>query len=170
MSAVLEIHLPDLARVLVQHGHLDKGQFKTGFVVPPVVVEADRLVAAIAQLAEAPERSLKSFADDALVIELDLTETEAEEDAQTALEFARRAGGQVHPENPDRCDQRGRLHICQVMPFSEEIARIILAHGNAMNIAAQVQRDGIRDLRQSDLLKVKQGLTSIEEVLACTNE
>jgi type IV pilus assembly protein PilB len=39
-----------------------------------------------------------------------------------------------------------------------------------MNIAAQVQRDGIRDLRQSDLLKVKQGLTSIEEVLACTNE
>jgi type IV pilus assembly protein PilB len=56
------------------------------------------------------------------------------------------------------------------MPISEEIARIILAHGNAMDIAVQVQREGMRDLRQSGLLKVKQGLTSIEEVLVHTNE
>ncbi len=39
-----------------------------------------------------------------------------------------------------------------------------------MQIAEQAQKDGVRDLRQSGLLKVKQGMTSIEEVLSCTNE
>jgi type IV pilus assembly protein PilB len=39
-----------------------------------------------------------------------------------------------------------------------------------MDIAAQAQREGVRDLRQSGLLKVKQGVTSLTEVLACTNE
>ena len=65
---------------------------------------------------------------------------------------------------------KGRLGIYQVMPISEEIARIIMTNGNSMDIAAQAQREGIRDLRQSGLLKVKQGVTSLTEVLACTNE
>ena len=43
------------------------------------------------------------------------------------------------------------------MPISEEIARIIMTNGNSMDIAAQAQREGVRDLRQSGLLKVKQG-------------
>lgn len=43
-------------------------------------------------------------------------------------------------------------------------------HGNAINIAGQVQRKGIRDLRQSGLLKVRRGMTSLEEVEACSNE
>ena len=65
---------------------------------------------------------------------------------------------------------KGRLGIYQVMPVSEEIARIIMTNGNSMELAAQAQREGIRDLRQSGLLKVKQGMTSLEEVLATTNE
>lgn len=65
---------------------------------------------------------------------------------------------------------KGRLGIYQVMPVSEEIARIIMTNGNSMDIATQAQREGVRDLRQSGLLKVKQGLTSLEEVLATTNE
>lgn len=65
---------------------------------------------------------------------------------------------------------KGRVGIYQVMPMSEEIARIIMSHGNAMDIAAQARREGIKDLRASGLLKVKQGLTSIEEVEAVTNE
>jgi type IV pilus assembly protein PilB len=65
---------------------------------------------------------------------------------------------------------KGRLGIYQVMPVSEEIARIIMTNGNSMELAAQAGREGIRDLRQSGLLKVKQGLTSLEEVLATTNE
>ena len=77
------------------------------------------------------------------------------------------------PKGCDRCKgsgYKGRLGIYQVMPISEEIARIIMTNGNSMDIAAQAQREGIRDLRQSGLLKVKQGVTSLTEVLACTNE
>ena len=65
---------------------------------------------------------------------------------------------------------KGRVGIYQVMPISEEIGRIILTHGTAMDIAGQAGRQGVRTLRQSGLVKVKQGLTSVEEVLGCTNE
>jgi type IV pilus assembly protein PilB len=72
--------------------------------------------------------------------------------------------------NAARAGYKGRLGIYQVMPISEEIARIIMTNGNSMDIAAQAQLEGVRDLRQSGLLKVKQGVTSLTEVLACTNE
>ncbi|MFZ3219346.1 MAG: ATPase, T2SS/T4P/T4SS family, partial [Rhodoferax sp.] len=65
---------------------------------------------------------------------------------------------------------KGRVGIYQVMPISDEIQRIILRDGSAMEIAAQAQLEGVRSLRQSGLHKVKQGLTSLEEVLAVTNE
>lgn len=65
---------------------------------------------------------------------------------------------------------KGRVGIYQVMPISEEIQRIILRDGSALDIAAQAQQEGVRSLRQSGLHKVKQGLTSLEEVLAVTNE
>jgi len=77
---------------------------------------------------------------------------------------------------PDGCDKckgsgyKGRVGIYQVMPITEEIQRIIMTGGNSMDIAAQAQIEGINDLRQSGLLKVKQGQTSLEEVLATTNE
>jgi type IV pilus assembly protein PilB len=56
------------------------------------------------------------------------------------------------------------------MPISEEMQRIILSNGTAMDIADQAVRDGVRTLRQSGLLKVKQGLTSLEEVIGVTND
>ncbi len=65
---------------------------------------------------------------------------------------------------------KGRVGIYQVMPISEEIQRIILRDGSALDIAAQSQLEGVRSLRQSGLHKVKQGLTSLEEVLGVTNE
>jgi type IV pilus assembly protein PilB len=65
---------------------------------------------------------------------------------------------------------KGRVGIYQVMKISEELNRIIMTNGNAIDIADQAQREGIRDLRQSGLLKVRQGMTSLEEVEACTNE
>lgn len=65
---------------------------------------------------------------------------------------------------------KGRLGIYQVMPISDEIQRIILRDGSAMDIAAQSELEGVRSLRQSGLHKVKLGLTSLEEVLAVTNE
>jgi type IV pilus assembly protein PilB len=65
---------------------------------------------------------------------------------------------------------KGRVGIYQVMPISEEMQRIILRDGSALEIAEQAQAEGVRNLRQSGLHKVKQGLTSLEEVLAVTNE
>jgi len=65
---------------------------------------------------------------------------------------------------------KGRVGIYQVMPISDEIQRIILRDGSSMEIAAQAQSEGVRSLRQSGLHKVKLGVTSLEEVLGCTNE
>jgi type IV pilus assembly protein PilB len=56
------------------------------------------------------------------------------------------------------------------MPISEAIQRIILSEGTAMDIAAQAIKDGVRDLRQSGLVKVRAGVTTLEEVIAVTNE
>lgn len=65
---------------------------------------------------------------------------------------------------------KGRVGIYQVMPISEEIQRIILRGGSALDIAQQASKEGVRSLRESGLLKVKLGLTSLEEVLSVTNE
>jgi type IV pilus assembly protein PilB len=65
---------------------------------------------------------------------------------------------------------KGRVGIYQVMPITEELQRIILRDGSALEIAKQAQAEGVRSLRLSGLHKVKQGLTSLEEVLAVTNE
>ena len=64
---------------------------------------------------------------------------------------------------------KGRIGLYQVMPISEEIQRIILRDGSALEIADQAQREGVRTLRQAGLNKAKSGLTSLEEVLAVTN-
>jgi type IV pilus assembly protein PilB len=69
----------------------------------------------------------------------------------------------------DGCSQctsgyKGRLGIFQVMPVSEAIGRIIMEDGNALQIADQAAVEGIADLRRSGLKKVKDGLTSLEEI------
>ncbi len=65
---------------------------------------------------------------------------------------------------------KGRVGLYQVMPISDSIQRIILAEGTSMDIAAQAAKEGVRDLRQSGLVKVRAGVTTLEEVIACTNE
>lgn len=65
---------------------------------------------------------------------------------------------------------KGRVGIYQVMPITDEMSRIIMRNGTAHDISDQARREGVKDLRQSGLLKVKQGLTSLEEIEACTNE
>jgi len=83
--------------------------------------------------------------------------------------------GSWKPYRPVGCSAcnngyKGRVGIYQVMPISDEIQTIILRDGSAMEIAAQSERDGVKSLRASGLSKVKLGLTSLEEVLAVTNE
>lgn len=65
---------------------------------------------------------------------------------------------------------KGRVGIYQVMPITEDMQRIILKGGSALEIAEQASREGVRTLRQSGLHKVKLGITSLEEVLGCTND
>src|SRR5205823_449077 len=65
---------------------------------------------------------------------------------------------------------KGRLGIYEVMPITDEMRLIIMRNGSAIDIAAQARKEGVRNLRQSGLLKVKAGITSLEEIEAVTNE
>ena len=65
---------------------------------------------------------------------------------------------------------KGRVGIYQVMPITDEMQRLILTEGSAMDIAAQAQREDVRDLRQSGLVKVRSGVTTLEEVISVTND
>lgn len=65
---------------------------------------------------------------------------------------------------------KGRVGLYQVMPITEAIQRIILAEGTALDIAQQAQKEGVRDLRQAGLVKVRNGVTTLEEVITVTNE
>lgn len=70
------------------------------------------------------------------------------------------------PIGCDGCTKgyKGRVGIYQVMKISEAIGRIIMEDGNAIDIADQAAKEGVNDLHRSALLKVMQGLTSLEEV------
>jgi type IV pilus assembly protein PilB len=63
---------------------------------------------------------------------------------------------------------KGRVGIYQVMPVTETIGRIIMEGGGAMDISDQAAKDGIWNLRRSGLQKVKDGLTSLEEINSVT--
>jgi len=99
------------------------------------------------------------------------------EDALLAAGFAREdLDGSWVPYKAVGCERckgsgyKGRVGIYEVMPVTEAIQYIILKNGSSIEIAAQAQREGVKNLRQSGLIKVKQGVTSLEEVLGCTNE
>jgi type IV pilus assembly protein PilB len=84
--------------------------------------------------------------------------------------------GTWRPYGPVGCERckgsgyKGRVGLYQVMPISDEMRRLIMRGGNAIEIADQARLEGCRDLRQSGLLKVRQGITSLEEVMAVTND
>ena len=76
---------------------------------------------------------------------------------------------------PVGCDQctggyKGRVGIYQVMPVSAAIGRIIMEGGTALQIADQAKKEGVPDLRESGLKKVKDGLTSLEEINRVTKD
>jgi type IV pilus assembly protein PilB len=77
------------------------------------------------------------------------------------------------PAGCDKCldsGYKGRVGIYEVMPITDEMRQIIMRNGTALDIAEQAQKEGVRTLRQSGLLKVRQGMTSLEEIEAVTNE
>ncbi len=84
--------------------------------------------------------------------------------------------GTWQPYGPVGCDRckgtgyKGRVGIYQVMPISDEMRQLIMRSGTALDIADQARKESVRDLRQSGLIKVKLGVTSLEEIEAITNE
>ncbi|MEZ5658674.1 MAG: type IV-A pilus assembly ATPase PilB [Burkholderiaceae bacterium] len=102
---------------------------------------------------------------------------EIDEDALLKVGFRESdLDGSWQPFRPVGCERctgsgyKGRVGIYQVMPITEEIQRIILTNGTALDIAHQAEREGVNSLRRSGLIKVMQGHTSIEEVLGVTND
>ncbi|MCB1933097.1 type IV-A pilus assembly ATPase PilB [Accumulibacter sp.] len=76
------------------------------------------------------------------------------------------------PAECERCKgsgYKGRVGLYEVMPVTEAIQRIVMANGSEHEVAAQARKEGVNDLRRSGLLKVKQGLTSLDEILGSTN-
>ncbi len=72
----------------------------------------------------------------------------------------------------DACNEgyKGRVGIYQVMPVSPAIGEIIMRGGNQLDIQKQAEKEGIPDLRRSGLKKVKDGMTSLDEIERATNE
>jgi len=66
----------------------------------------------------------------------------------------------------DKCNDgyKGRVGIYQVMPITETMARLIMENCDALMLADQAKKEGVADLRESGLRKVKAGLTSLEEL------
>ena len=76
------------------------------------------------------------------------------------------------PGGCDRCKGsgfKGRVGIYQVMPISEAMQRLIMSGATSLDLAQQAKLEGVKDLRESGLLKVKLGVTSLDEVLSTTN-
>lgn len=84
--------------------------------------------------------------------------------------------GSWKPYGPVGCDEckgsgyKGRVGIYEVMPITDSMIRLIMSGGNAMEIADLARKEGMIDLRQAGLLKVKRGMTSLMEIEAVTNE
>lgn len=83
--------------------------------------------------------------------------------------------GSWTPYKPVGCSMcnngyKGRVGIYQVMPIGEDMQRLILADASALEIAKQAEQEGIKSLRQAGLYKMRLGVTSLEEILAVTNQ
>jgi type IV pilus assembly protein PilB len=111
---------------------------------------ARRLCSSCKQLVEVPAEAL-------------LAEGFQEEDVAAGMKL-------YAPKGCANCTDgyKGRCGIYQVMPVTDAIGRIIMQGGNAIDIADEAKRAGIWDLRRSGLEKVRQGLTSLEEVNSVT--
>lgn len=65
---------------------------------------------------------------------------------------------------------KGRVGIYEVMPVSDEMQKVIMNNGTEVDIMNMAYQEGMVDLRRAGLMKVMQGLTSLEEVTAHTND
>jgi type IV pilus assembly protein PilB len=76
------------------------------------------------------------------------------------------------PKGCDKCNggYKGRVGIYEVVKITDELANMIMEEASSIKIAKQAQADGFRNLRQAALLKVIQGVTSLEEANRVTKD
>ena len=89
--------------------------------------------------------------------------------------FPEKVADRITPYAPVGCDQcsggyKGRVGIYEVMPVTEAIGEIIMRGGNENDIEVQMKKEGVSDLRTSGLKKVRDGITSLEEIERVTNQ
>lgn len=89
--------------------------------------------------------------------------------------FPRERIGSFTIYEPVGCEQcnngyKGRVGIYEVVKNTPELQRLIMAEGNSLEIDLQMRKDGFNDLRASGLLKVMQGMTSLEEINRVTKD
>ena len=73
----------------------------------------------------------------------------------------------------DRCRGKGfkgRAGVYEIMPVTDAMQKIIINNGTEVDIAEQAYADGLVDLRRAGILKAMQGITTLEEILASTND
>jgi len=114
---------------------------------------ARRLCSQCKKPAEIPQQSL---------LEMGFTETDLQQPEFQIYE----------PVGCNECREgyKGRVGIYEVMKVTPEISRIIMEDGNALEIADASARAGFNNLRRSGLIKVMQGVTSLQEVNRVTSE
>ena len=73
----------------------------------------------------------------------------------------------------DRCKGKGfkgRAGVYEIMPVTDAMQKLIINNGTEVDIAEQAYADGLVDLRRAGILKAMQGITTLEEILATTND
>lgn len=147
------LHTNDAPQTLTRLVNMGIAPFAVASAVTLII--AQRLGRRLCESCKAPDQRPKEFW---------LGEGFSEEDIKEAT-FHKAVGC-------DKCNNgyKGRVGVYQVMPITEGIGRIIMDGGNSLNISDQAQKEGVSDLRQSALLKVKKGLLSMEEATRITQE
>ena len=153
------LHTNDAPGTLARLRHMGIAAFN--------VAASVRLITAqclVRRLCEHCKRSMDRQEINSFVSDLSLQDRQAIASQGDGHATAYRAVGCEH------CDRgyKGRIGLYQVMPVSEAMQALILRDSDTQALAAQAVREGVRTLRQAGWLKVLQGITSIEEVMAMT--
>ncbi|AUH49714.1 type IV-A pilus assembly ATPase PilB [Chromobacterium sp. ATCC 53434] len=90
--------------------------------------------------------------------------------AKEQLDGSWQAYGPVGCEECRNTGYRGRTGLYEVMPISDAMTRLIMKNGTAVDIADLAKEEGMVDLRHAGLMKVRQGVTSLAEIEAVTND
>jgi type IV pilus assembly protein PilB len=150
------LHTNDAPSSLARLRHMGVAAFNVAASVR--LVTAQRLVRRLCERCKSPMDSRHTAA---LFASLGHVEREALQQSTATLYTAMGC---------EACDQgyKGRVGLYQVMPVGDAMQSLIMGDSTAQTIAAHAAQEGVRTLRQAGWLKVMQGVTSVEEIMALT--